>query len=83
MKTNLSIIKWLVLAVLAIFNLQPATAFAQGTTAFTYQGQLQDGGTNANGAYTMIFKLCDAPAVAIRLAAPSRTARHLPTGFSP
>jgi hypothetical protein len=33
---------------------------AQGTTAFTYQGQLRDGGTNANGAYTMIFKLYDA-----------------------
>jgi hypothetical protein len=35
-------------------------AGAQGTTAFTYQGQLRDGGTNANGAYTMIFKLYDA-----------------------
>jgi len=35
-------------------------ADAQGTTAFTYQGQLHDGGTNANGAYTMIFKLYDA-----------------------
>jgi hypothetical protein len=34
-------------------------AAAQGTTAFTYQGQLHDGGTNANGAYTMIFKLYD------------------------
>jgi hypothetical protein len=33
---------------------------AQGTTAFTYQGQLHDGGTNANGTYTMIFKLFDA-----------------------
>ena len=33
---------------------------AQGSTAFTYQGQLRDGGTNANGAYTMIFKLYDA-----------------------
>src|SRR5947209_17621698 len=33
---------------------------AQQTTAFTYQGQLRDGGTNANGAYTMIFKLYDA-----------------------
>jgi hypothetical protein len=33
---------------------------AQGTTAFTYQGQLHDNGTNANGAYTMIFKLYDA-----------------------
>jgi hypothetical protein len=35
-------------------------AAAQGTTAFTYQGQLRDGGTNANGVYTMIFKLYDA-----------------------
>lgn len=34
---------------------------AQGTTSFTYQGQLQDGGTNANGAYTMAFALYDAP----------------------
>src|SRR5271154_2980517 len=34
-------------------------AAAQGTTAFTYQGQLHDGGTNANGTYTMIFKLYD------------------------
>ncbi len=34
-------------------------AAAQGATAFTYQGQLQDGGTNANGAYTMVFKLYD------------------------
>ena len=33
---------------------------AQGTTAFTYQGQLHDTGTNANGTYTMIFKLYDA-----------------------
>jgi len=33
---------------------------AQGTTAFTYQGQLRDGGTNANGTYVMQFKLYDA-----------------------
>lgn len=33
--------------------------FAQGTTAFTYQGQLNDGGTNAYGVYTMIFALYD------------------------
>ncbi|NNM88784.1 MAG: hypothetical protein HKL95_09740, partial [Phycisphaerae bacterium] len=35
-------------------------AAAQGATAFTYQGQLHDGGTNANGTYTMTFKLYDA-----------------------
>lgn len=36
-------------------------ALAQGTTAFTYQGQLHDSGTNANGNYAMVFKLYDAP----------------------
>jgi hypothetical protein len=45
--------------VLAIFAAAHHAA-AQGTTAFTYQGQLRDGGTNAYGAYTMIFKLYDA-----------------------
>ncbi|HXF09242.1 MAG TPA: hypothetical protein VN625_00555 [Desulfuromonadaceae bacterium] len=34
-------------------------ARAQGS-AFIYQGQLRDGGTNANGNYTMTFKLYDA-----------------------
>jgi hypothetical protein len=34
-------------------------AAAQGTIAFTYQGQLRDGGTNANGTYTLIFGLYD------------------------
>jgi hypothetical protein len=46
---------FIVLALLA--GIQQAAA--QGTTAFTYQGQLHDGGTNANGAYTMIFVLYD------------------------
>jgi hypothetical protein len=43
---------------LAIWLLAPPL-HAQGTTAFTYQGQLRDGGTNANGAYTMMFALYD------------------------
>jgi len=34
-------------------------AMAQPTTAFTYQGQLRDGGTNANGTYAMTFQLFD------------------------
>jgi hypothetical protein len=33
---------------------------AQGTSAFTYQGQLRDNGTNANGTYTLTFKIYDA-----------------------
>jgi hypothetical protein len=47
------------LVVMALFTGAGRVA-AQGTTAFTYQGQLRDGGTNANGAYTMIFRLYDA-----------------------
>jgi hypothetical protein len=56
MKTKSSLPLFLILGVL--LSLRPAVA--QQTTAFTYQGQLRDGGTNANGAYTMMFKLYDA-----------------------
>ena len=37
-----------------------STAFAQGTTAFTYQGHLLNDGTNANGTNGMIFTLYSA-----------------------
>ncbi len=54
-------IRYLLLWLVAITLLShPRQATAQGTTAFTYQGQLRDGGTNANGTYTMTFKLYDA-----------------------
>ena len=56
MKTKPSLLLFLALGVL--LSLQPA--IAQQTTAFTYQGQLRDGGTNANGSYGMTFKLYDA-----------------------
>ena len=35
------------------------------STAFTYQGRLQDGGTNANGTYDFQFTLWDSLATAI------------------
>jgi len=61
MKTKMKLPAVLVmLALLAAINSQLSTVHAQGATAFTYQGQLRDGGTNAYGAYTMIFKLYDA-----------------------
>lgn len=44
----------------SLVALLPTKSDAQGTTAFTYQGQLRDNGTNANGAYTITFKLYDA-----------------------
>src|SRR2546425_8949459 len=57
MNSNRYFLLWLVAITLLS---QPRQAVAQQTTAFTYQGQLRDGGTNANGTYTMIFKLYDA-----------------------
>jgi len=51
---KLSLFVGLVLAVLSSISVH-----AQGT-AFIYQGQIRDGGTNANGNYTMTFKLYDA-----------------------
>jgi hypothetical protein len=53
--------KFTILALLFVLGVQLSPALAQESTAFTYQGQLHDGSTNANGAYTMIFALYSAP----------------------
>jgi hypothetical protein len=57
MKTKFTILTLLLLAL----GTRLSPALAQESTAFTYQGQLHDGSTNANGAYTMIFALYSAP----------------------
>jgi hypothetical protein len=44
----------LALLALSILNPNRSTAFAQGT-AFTYEGQLQDGGSPAHGTYNLMF----------------------------
>jgi uncharacterized coiled-coil protein SlyX len=54
---------------------------AQGTTAFAYQGQLRDGGTNANGAYTMIFNLYDSPGGGNLIGGPITTSATLANGL--
>jgi hypothetical protein len=48
------------LLVLATLNSALSTAQAQGT-AFTYQGQLNSGGSPANGLYDFQFSLFNAP----------------------
>jgi len=48
----------LVLVLFSTVNSQLSTVFAQGT-AFTYQGQLNDGGTPANGQYDLQFTAYD------------------------
>jgi hypothetical protein len=59
MKTNRTNGNLLALVALAIINLQPSTAFAQGT-AFSYQGQLQNNGSLASGIYDLRFTIYDA-----------------------
>jgi hypothetical protein len=66
---------------LAILNAQLSTARAQGTTAFTYQGQLRDNGTNANGPYTMIFNLYDSASSGNLIGGPITASPTLANGF--
>ncbi len=60
MKNCISVLRRLWLFALAVLYLSTIpTTFGEGATAFTYQGQLRDGGTNANGNYSIVFKLHD------------------------
>lgn len=63
---------FIALALLALltFNFQPSTALAQGTTAFTFQGQLNVASGPANGAYDMTFALYDANVAGNLIAGP-------------
>jgi hypothetical protein len=67
-------------AMLALFAGMHRSA-AQGTTAFTYQGQLHDGGTNANGAYTMVFALYDAASAGNQVGSTITNAATLANGL--
>ncbi|HTV43318.1 MAG TPA: tail fiber domain-containing protein [Candidatus Sulfotelmatobacter sp.] len=58
-----------------------STAHAQGTTAFTYQGQLTDGGKYANGTYTMIFNLYDAASGGNLIGGPITTTANVENGL--
>jgi formylglycine-generating enzyme required for sulfatase activity len=57
------------LLLLTTLNLQPTTAFAQGT-AFTYQGQLQNNGSPASGIYNLTFSLFNTNATGVAIAVP-------------
>jgi len=71
MKKWHSVKGWLMLAAfaVAVFNLEPEPAFAQGT-AFTYQGCLSTDGRPANGSYDLEFSLHDAVAGGNLIAGP-------------
>ena len=57
------------LAAISALNLQTMAAFGQGT-AFTYQGQLQNGGSPARGSYNLTFTLFNTNADGAAIAGP-------------
>ena len=69
----------LIIALALLAGIHHATA--QGTTAFTYQGQLHDNGTNANGTYGMIFKLYDASTSGTQVGSSINTSATLANGL--
>jgi hypothetical protein len=58
-----------VFLVVAAFNIQILTIHAQGT-AFTYQGQLQNNGSPANGTYNLTFALYTNATIGTMVAGP-------------
>ena len=68
-----------IFAVACVFSASQSSA--QQTTAFTYQGQLHDGGTNANGNYTMIFALYDSASAGNQIGSPVTTTPTLANGL--
>lgn len=60
----------LALTLLGAFDSTFSTAFAQGTTAFTYQGRLNAGANAANGSYDMTFAVYDANVAGNQIAGP-------------
>jgi hypothetical protein len=74
--------RWLfagIVAATCIFSAGQSSA--QQTTAFTYQGQLHDGGTNANGAYTMVFALYDSASGGNQIGSSSTNSLTLANGL--
>ena len=60
---NKNLTKSALLAIVAAMCISANTAQAQASTGFTYQGQLNEAGSPADGSYSMTFELYDAPIV--------------------
>ncbi len=76
---NLSVA--LALLALSTLNSQLSTGFGQGT-AFTYQGQLQNDGSPADGSYDMVFTLFATNIAGVSIAGPvTNAATAVSDGF--
>jgi hypothetical protein len=75
--------RFVALALLALcaLNSPLSTAFAQGTTAFTYNGVLTDSGSPAQGSYDLRFTLYDAGANGNDIASLTNTATSVTNGL--
>src|ERR1017187_7874856 len=80
MKMKLSLTCWLALAALATLDLQPSSAFAQGT-AFTYNGHLNDGTNPVTGSYDLKFTLYTAATGGTVAGALTNTATGITNGL--
>jgi len=71
----------LALSILSLVCGGVCAALGQGTTAFTYQGQLTDGGSPATGNYDLQFVLLDAASGGNALAATNLAPVHVTSGL--
>jgi hypothetical protein len=62
--------KTIVAALAALLIFPVSSALGQGTTAFTYQGQLSNSGTNVNGTNVLVFSLYSAASGGTAIATP-------------
>jgi hypothetical protein len=70
-----------VLAALLIFTVHIFSASGQGTTAFTYQGQLLNNGTSVNGTNVMTFTLYSAATGGTAIATPITNSMPVSNGL--
>lgn len=79
MKSLFKLAALLLMAALSALNPQVSSALAQ-TTAFTYQGQLQDNGSPANGSYDLTFTLFATNTGGVAIAGPLTNSATTVTG---
>ena len=80
MKTNRPLVRCLLLLALAILNAPLSTTFAQ-STAFTYQGRLNNGANPVTGIYDLVFAICGTASNSVPNIAVTNTAVGVTNGL--
>lgn len=66
-QNTLATLKCILASLVTVFPLPHSAVFAQSTTTFTYQGELQQNGNLANGSFNMEFQLWNSPSSGTQL----------------